>query len=415
MLLALCLAASFVSLPLRGAQLVDSAIKALESGFLEGHTEEVQTIIVARERFLPRVRKLGSLPNVNLEFVVGLRAECKDTELRPWCLDRALHGSVEERRAAMRGLYLVGTQEDVPVIMAGLAHEESARWAALALGRLKAREAIPLLIVGLGRSSPSGAANSAPPGALTLSLGEACRNALQGFGPEIVSSILPVIHPGSDAGVVIGACQIVRRFRDKSACEQVYNLARVRHAQLQANKKPRSELYMEMRELVLTLQQFSDARAEPFVRALASTDYAADRSVGLEPDPTSTLARMLSKKQGNGLGRDVQKVLNHEPNLAAAFIQEHFHGIAAEFLPELLDRLMRSAVNEDDQFRIFALAAHSDDSKVREYAVHGFGTSLRPESRSYLLRLMMDKDPLVRRRARDLAAIVIGVPMALSR
>jgi len=415
MLLALGLAVSIASLPLRGAQLVDSANKALESGFLEGHTEEIQTIIVARERFLPKVRSLGSLPNVDLEFVVGLRAECKDTELRPWCLDRALHGQVEERSAAMRGLYLVGTQEDVPVMMAGLAHEETARWAALALGRLKAREAIPLLIAGLGHPSPGGAVDSAPPGTLTLSLREACRDALQGFGPEIVSSIRPVIHPGSDAGVVIGACQIVRRFRDKSACEQVYNLARTRLAQLQANKKPRIEHYMEMRELVLTLQQFSDARAEPFVRALASTGYAMDRSVHLEPEPTSTLAKMLSREQGDGLGRDVQKVLNHEPSWAASFIQEHFNSIAAEFLPELLDRLMRSAVADDDQFRIFELAAYSHDSKVREYAVHGFGTSLRPESRSYLLRLIVDKDPLVRRRAMDLAAILIGVPMALTR
>lgn len=415
MLLAIGLAASLLSLPGRGARLLESTDKALDSGFIQGHYDEVKTVMVAPERFLPKVRKLADLPKFDLEFVVELRAECNDPELRTWCHAKLKQGSSEERAAAMRGLYRIGTAEDVPVIIAGLGQEETERWSALALGRLKAKQAVPLLVARLGRGPASSGAGSAPPGVLTLNLKEACRFALQDFGPDIVPAILPLIQPGSDADAVSAACKIVRRFRAEVARDRVFAVARVRLAQLQATQKPSFEQYMELRELVFTLRQFSDDRAEPFERALADTPYTAERAVDIEPDPLPTLETLLRYKPSYGIDSAVGKVLDHEPQLAAKFIEENFDRIAKENLGELLDRVIRSKIADDDQFRILVTAAKSKVAKARQYACYGFGILLRPESRQQLLQLMLDEDPDVRRQATETASILIGVPMALTR
>lgn len=414
MLVAIGLAATLLSLPSRGERLIESTTKALDSGFLEGHYDEVKTIIVARDRFLPMVRRLENNPKTDPEFVVELRAECADPELRFWCRTKLEEGSRAERTAAMRGLYRIGTAEDVPAMIAGLGQEETERWAALALGRLKAKEAVPLLVARLGRG-PSGGAGCAPPGVLTLSLKEACCFALQDFGPQIVGSILPLIHPGSDSDAISGACRIVRRFQAEIARDRVFAVARVRLAQLQASKKPTFEQYMEMRELISTLRQFSDDRAEPFERALAKTRYTAERAKDLEPDPLPTLETLFRYKPHYDIDVDVKKVLDHEPELAVDFIKSNLHRITPENQAELLQTIISSKIAEEDQFEIMMLAAKSKIAKARQTACYGFGILLRPESRRMLIQLMLDEDPNVRRQATETASILIGVPMALNR
>lgn len=414
MLVAIGLAATLLSLPMRGERLIESTTKALDTGFIEGHYDEIKTIIMAPNRFLPMVRKLEARPKANLEFIVEVRGECNDPDLRSWCRRKLQEGSSDERAAAMRGLYRIGTVEDVPAMIAGLGQAETERWAALALGRLRVKEAVPLLVARLGRG-PGGGAGCAPPGVLTMNLKEACRYALQDFGPSIVPSILPLIQPGSDSDAVIAACQIVRRFRAEATRDRVFALARVRLAQLQAAKKPTFEQYMEMRELIFTLRQFSDDRAVPFEQALANTRYTTERAVDVEPDPLATLETLLRYKPSYGNDSAVGKVLDHEPQLAAKFIEDNFDRIADENLADLLDRITRSNLAEDDQFRIMMLATKSKFARARLYACYGFGLLLRKESCDVLLQLMLDPDPHVRRQATETASILIGVPRALNR
>lgn len=406
------LAASFLTLPARGARLIDSATKCLESGLLEAQYDEIKTIIVARDRFLPMVRKLENRPKVDLEFVVELRAECHDPELRDWCHAKLAKGSPKERAAAMRGLYRIGVAEDVKDIFIGLEQDSTERWAALTLGRLKVKEAIPLLIGKLGRPQQTGGASS-PPGLLTVDMPEACQLALQDFGPEVVPYILPLIHPGIDESVIVAACKIVRRFRAGEACDRVYEVAKVRLAQLRSAKKPTFEQYMEMRELIFTLRQFSDPRSTPFEKAIASTRYSTDRGVDLEPDPNACLATLV--QPGQPLSPDIRKVLDHEPELAAEYVLANFASIEDSKMPELLHGLVSSSMSKDLQFQVLDLAARSGSALTRRYACDGLGQLLWPAADKTLLRLVIDPDPDVRRQAIEASAILIGVPIALSR
>lgn len=413
MLTSIAIAATLLSLPSQGAKLIESTDKALETGFLQGHYEEIRTIMLAPDRFLLRVRKLADLPRINQEFVVEVRAECKDPELREWCYAKLKEGSGEERSAAMRGLYRIRSKDDLPAFFAGLGHEDTERWAALALGRLKVEEAIPQLVARLGRSGAGGTgAASGPAHALMMDLKEACRSALIDIGPVALPHVLRLLHPGSDSSAVAEACKIVRRLRAGEATDRVFNVARVRLAQLQATKQPTFEQYMELQELTFTLMQFSDSRSELFEKALAGTRYRTDFGTDLEPDPDHVL-KLLGEGAQNVPG--LHKVIAHYPERMAAYLRANFERVHANCIVDVIDRIVRSEMNDDDQFHILELAATSAKKDARRAAAYSFAFLPRPEAKPHLLRLMVDPDPAVRRAAFQPAIELIGVPMALGR